>query len=118
MYIHVYVCMYTDSKGERQRKNKNQHHTSKNICVYGVCVCIYLPNASVRDGCDTSFFKIFKQLWIQNFPFPNLVAKPTLLFAHSWRENSWIHTFPGVSALHEMQKKLVQDFNSVLRDQF
>ena len=43
-------------------------------------------------------FKVF--ILLDWFPYQGQRAQSALLFTHSWRENSWMHTFPrGVSAI-------------------
>ena len=47
------------------------------VCVC-VCACV-LPNLSARAGYDTrSFLSGVKQVWLQSFPSPRLVAIPKL----------------------------------------
>ena len=85
---------------------------------------MYLPNPSVQAGCNTSLF--FFQVWIRSFSSLRLVAIIRLksclpsYFTHSWRENSWIHTF-HLNEIHAVARgistkgnaySLVQQLNS------
>ena len=64
---------------------------------------------SLIHRCSSFAFQILNgvwQAWIQIFSSPIPVAKIRLKSPGcptSWRENSWIHTFPRVSAHREMQ---------------
>ena len=70
---------------------------------------MYLPNPFARLGCDTrSIFKrSLRGLNSEGFFFisltgfiPRLKCPAALLFIYSWRQNSWIHTFPkGISVM-------------------
>ena len=57
-----------------------------------------------------------QQVWIQSFPSSRPITIPS--FTQSWRENSWIHTFPkGISAMWNANS-IVQDLNSGHRIHF
>ena len=70
-------------------------------------LCMDLATPLLQTGCYT--MSVFKQSIISlnsSLPSPRLVAIPRLkspvchTINHSWRENSWIHTFPkGISAI-------------------
>ena len=92
------------------------------------------PGRPVRES---QIFWLFQLSWGYNsaeFPFVKLSVKNknrldwlsnqgersqcVLLFAYTWRENSWIHTFPkGISAMWNATS-LVEDLNSCRRIHF
>ena len=79
---------------------------------------IYQPLPLGQVMTQGQFLSGVKQVWIQSFLSPRLVASPrlenqsSLLFTHSWKENNWINTFPkGISAMWNAIS-LVQDLNS------
>ena len=87
---------------------------------------ILFTNPSARAGYDTR--SIFKRSLTGlnsefSFSYTSCLTKAVrtqsaLLFAHSWRENNWIHTFPkGISAMWNAIC-LVQDLNSSRRVHF
>ena len=71
---------------------------------------MYLPNRCAWQGCDTkAILKQFNRFEFRVFflldwlPYKGKKSQSAQVFTHSWRENNWIHTFPRVLVLHEMQ---------------
>ena len=62
-------------------------------------------------GCNTKLFEFWVFLLQDWFPYQDQKAQSALLFSHSWKENSRIHTF--IKTLCEMQTALSRSWTLV-----
>ena len=72
---------------------------------------IYVFTNSWQDVTQGQFWSAVKQVWIQSFRSPRLVAESRLK-KPVWRENNWIHTFLNSICAMWKATNLVQDLNS------
>ena len=72
----------------------------------GICSVYIFINSSAKAGCNTRSFFMQGLTGLKRDP------NPLYYFTHSWRENSWIHTFPKVMSAMQNINSLVQSVNS------
>ena len=79
--------------------------------IYASLCCntnhIYQPHRTCRIWHKVNFWAEFNRFQFRVFLLLGRRTQSVLLFAHSWRENSWIHTFPkGISEMQSVWSRI------------
>ena len=85
----------------------NSFYYPKYLCIF-MCICVPMPPheqdvtqdqfVTVFKRCEFRVFLLLDQTWYQG-----KIAQSSQQVTHSWRKNSWMHTFPMMFRPFEMQ---------------
>ena len=90
----------------------DNHYTTGTSILTHICIYQFLRTSNMRhkvySKVEFNTFEFRVYLFLDQFPNQELRPLSVLIFAHSWRGNSWIHTFPKVISPRLNGNSLVQ----------